>query len=94
MVQECYTFIDRNRACIPHDGERYRSGERISTGFVESTVKDVVSTRMVKTQQMRWSQRSAHLLWQSRTCVLNGDGEDVLRRWYPGFRAYTLPEAA
>lgn len=26
-------FIDRNRAFIPNYGERYRSGERISTGF-------------------------------------------------------------
>src|SRR6266702_3030858 len=31
-VQEFYTFIDRNRAFIPNYGERYRSGERISTG--------------------------------------------------------------
>ena len=94
VVQEFSTFIERNRAFIPHYGERYRNGERISTGFVESTVNDVVSKRMVKKQQMRWSQRGAHLLLQIRTRVLNGDWEDVFRRWYPGFRAYTLPEAA
>ena len=94
MVQEFYTFIDRNRSFIPNYGERYRNGERISTGFVESTVNDAVSKRMVKKQQMRWSQRGAHLLLQIRTRVLNGDWEDVFRRWYPGFRAYTLPEAA
>ena len=94
VVQEFYTFIDRNRAFIPNYGERYRNGERISTGFVESTVNYVVSKRMVKKQQMRWSQRGAHLLLQIRTRVLNGDWEDVFRRWYPGFRAYTLPEAA
>jgi hypothetical protein len=94
VVQEFYTFIDRNRAFIPNYGERYRNGERISTGFVESTVNYVVSKRMVKKQQMRWSQRGAHLLLQIRTRVLNGDWEDVFRRWYPGFRTYTLPEAA
>lgn len=94
VVQECYTFIDRNRVFIPNYGERYRNGERISTGFVESTVNYAVSKRMVKKQQMRWSQRGAHLLVQIRTRVLNGDWEDVFRRWYPGFRAYTLPEAA
>jgi hypothetical protein len=88
-VQEFYTFIDRNRAFIPNYGERYRNGERISTGFVESTVNQVVSKRMVKKQQMRWSQRGAHLLLQIRTRVLNGDWEDVFRRWYPGFRAQT-----
>ena len=47
-VQEFYTFIDRNRAFIPNYGERYRSGERIGTGFVESTVNQVVSKRMVE----------------------------------------------
>lgn len=94
VVQEFYTFIDRNRVFIPNYGERYRNGERISTGFVESTVNYAVSKRMVKKQQMRWSQRGAHLLLQIRTRVLNGDWEDVFRRWYPGFRAYTLPEAA
>ena len=31
---------------------------------------------MVKKQQMRWSQRGAHLLLQIRTRVLNGDWED------------------
>jgi hypothetical protein len=90
-VQEFHTFIDRNRAFIPNYGERYRNGERISTGFVESTVNQVVSKRMVKKQQMRWSQRGAHLLLQIRTRVLNGDWEDVFRSWYPGFRAQTQP---
>ena len=90
-VQEFHTFIDRNQAFIPNYGERYRNGERISTGFVESTVNQVVSRRMVKKQQMRWSHRGAHLLLQIRTRVLNGDWEDVFRRWYPGFRAYTQP---
>ena len=90
-VQEFHTFIDRNQAFIPNYGERYRNGERISTGFVEATVNQVVSRRMVKKQQMRWSHQGAHLLRQIRTRVLNGDWEDVFRRWYPGFRAYTQP---
>src|SRR5262249_15945103 len=90
-VQECHTFIDRNRAFIPNYGARYRNGERISTGFVESTVNQVVSRRMVKKQQMRWSHRGAHLLLQIRTRVLNCDWEDVVGRWYAGWRAYTQP---
>ena len=60
-VQEFATYIERNGGFIPNYGERYRNGERISTGFVESTVNYVVSKRMVKKQQMRWSQRGAHL---------------------------------
>src|SRR6202008_1737812 len=86
VVQEFYTFIERNRAFIPNYGERYRNGERISTGFVESTVNYVVSKRMVKKQQMRWSQRGAHLLLQIRTRVLNEEWENTFRRWYPDFR--------
>ena len=86
-----YPFIDRNRTCIPNYGERYRNGERVSTGFVESTVNQVISKCMVKKQQMRWSQRGAHLLLQIRTRVLNGDWEDGFRQWYPAFRAQTQP---
>jgi hypothetical protein len=93
-VQEFHTFIDRNRAFIPNYGERYRNGERISTGFVESTVNQVVSKRMVKKQQMRWSQRGAHLLLQIRTRVLNGEWEETFRRWYPGFRTQRQPALA
>ena len=35
--------------------DRYRHGETISTGFVESAINQVVSKRMVKKQQMRWT---------------------------------------
>jgi hypothetical protein len=93
-VEEFHTYITNNAGFIPNYGERYRHGERISTGFVESTVNQVVSKRMVKKQQMRWSQRGAHLLLQIRTRVLNGDWEATFRQWYPGFRAHTPPLAA
>lgn len=93
-VCEFTTYIENNRAFIPNYGERYRNGERISTGFVESTVNYVVSKRMVKKQQMKWSQRGAHLLLQIRTRVLNGTWEETFRRWYPGFRTQRRPAAA
>jgi len=79
-------YIQNNREFIPNYGERYRNGERISTGFVESTVNQVVSKRMVKKQQMAWTERGAHLLLQTRTRVLNGELEETFRRWYPQFR--------
>ena len=44
-----------------------------------------MSKRMVKKQQMRWSQRGAHLLLQIRTRVLNDDLAGAFRRWYPAF---------
>ena len=36
---ELRTYIVNNRHLIPNYGERYRNGEPIATGFVESTVK-------------------------------------------------------
>ena len=58
---------------IPNYGERWRYGEAIATGFVESTVNQVISKRFVKQQQMKWSPRGAHLLLQMRTRLLNGE---------------------
>ena len=85
-VGEFHTYIRNNEAFIPNYGERFRQGETISTAFVESTVNQVVSKRMVKKQQMQWSERGAHLLLQVRTRVLDDELEDVFRDWYPGFR--------
>jgi hypothetical protein len=93
-VEEFHTYITNNAGFIPNYGERYRHGERISTGFVESTVNQVVSKRMVKKQQMQWSKRGAHLLLQIRTRVLNGEREATFRTWYPGFRAHAMLRAA
>jgi len=45
---------------IPNYSERYRKGEAIATGCVESTVNEVVSTRFCKKQQMQWSKEGAH----------------------------------
>jgi hypothetical protein len=93
-VEEFHTYIANNQGFIPNYGERYRRGERISTGFVESTVNQVISKRFCKKQQMQWTQRGAHLLLQIRTRVLNGEWEDTFREWYPGFRASPQPVAA
>jgi len=46
-------YIENNKGFIPNYGERYRAGERISTGFVESTVNQVISKRFCKKQQMQ-----------------------------------------
>src|SRR5215510_7851788 len=56
-VKEFGNYISGNKPFIPNYGDRYRHGEPISTAFVESTVNYVVSKRMVKNQQMRWSER-------------------------------------
>ena len=75
-----------NRTSIPNYGDRYRHGEAISTSFVESTVNQVISKRMVKKQQMRWTELGAHRLLQVRTQVLNDDLRSTFERWYPGLK--------
>ena len=85
-VEDLHTYVERNREFVPNYGERYRNGEKIASGFVESAINQVVSKRMVKKQQMGWSQRGAHLLLQIRTRVLDEEWENTFRRWYPDFR--------
>ena len=93
-VLEFGTYIISNRTFIANYGDRYRHGETISTGFVESAINQVVSKRMVKKQQMGWSQRGAHLLLQIRTLVLDEEWENTFRRWYPDFRPQGQAEKA
>jgi len=83
-LSEFQTYIENNRSFIPNYGERYRYGECISTAFVESTVNEIISRRMVKKQQMRWTQKGAHSLLQVRTQTLNHDLRGKFCQWYPG----------
>ena len=80
------TYIDNNASGIVNYGERHRCGERISTGFVESTINQLVAKRFVKKQQMRWTPRGAHLLLQIRVQALNDDLRTSFERWYPDLR--------
>ena len=70
------------------------AGERISTGFVESTVNQVVSRRFCKKQQMQWGKRGTHLLLQTRVKTLNGELGAVFKRWYPDLQVEEVAEAS
>ena len=52
-------------------GIRYHKGLPISSSIAESAVNLVVSHRMAKKQQMRWTDEGAHCLAQVRVAVLN-----------------------
>ena len=95
-LSELRTYIVNNRPLIPNYGERYRNGEPIATGFVESTVNEVVSKRFCKKQQMQWSKEGAHLLLQTRVRTLNGELSGIFKRWYPDLDMKTeeIPLAA
>jgi hypothetical protein len=82
-VREFGGYIAANQAFIPDYGDRYRNQETITTAFVESAVNHLVSKRMVKQQQMHWTERGAHLLLQVRAKLLNGELRQTFCRWYP-----------
>ena len=84
LVCEFESYIRANGGFIPNYGDRYRHNETITTAFVESTVNYVISKRFVKKQQMRWTQRGAHLLLQTRVQVLNDDLRKTFGRWFQG----------
>ncbi len=85
-------YIAASRAFIPNNGDRHRHGEPISTAFAESTINQVVSKRMVKKQQMRWSERGAHHLLQVRTKVLNDEFRSFFAGRYLGMRTEKAEE--
>jgi hypothetical protein len=86
-LEEVLSYIDSNRAFIVNYGDRFRHGEPIATGFVESAVNQVVAKRFVKKQQMAWMHKNAHLLLQVRTAVLNEELRTHFERWYPALAA-------
>jgi hypothetical protein len=90
-VREFYGYIEANERFIPNYGERYHYGEAIATGFVESTVNQVISKWMVKKQQMRWTKKGAHLLLQVRTQVLNDALHRTFERWYGAMTKTDVP---
>ena len=95
-LSELRTYIVNNRHVIPNDGERYRNGEPIATGCVESTVNEVVSKRFCTKQHMQWSKDGAHVLLQTRVRTLNGELSAIFKRWYPDMdlEAEEMPVAA
>src|ERR1017187_8846201 len=74
-LEEFRNYITSNVASIPNYADRHRHGEPIATELVESAVNQVVSKRLVKKQQMRWTPNGAHRLLQVRTRVLNNSCE-------------------
>jgi hypothetical protein len=67
------TYIEQNRGSIANYGARYREGKRIASTSAEASVNNLVAKRMVKKQQMRWTQNGANLLLQVRVALANGD---------------------
>lgn len=79
LGSQLLTYIRSNRGAMVNYGKRYRAGLRVATALAESAVNSLVAKRMVKKQQMRWSQHGAHMLMQVRTAEMNGELRERLR---------------
>ncbi len=90
-LEEFMNYITSNVASIPNYADRHRHGEPIASGFVESAVNQVVSRRLVKKQQMRWTMNGAHRLLQVRARVLNQQLRGDFERWHPELRTASEP---
>ena len=93
-AHEFAVYIASNVGSLINYGERFRTGERISSCLAESTVNAVISKRFAKRQQMQWTKRGAHLLLQTRTRALDGTLRPLFEKWYPGLANDNSAEAA
>jgi hypothetical protein len=85
LIKELLRYLKNNEDSLANYGQRYRSGRRISTAFMESAVNQLIDKRMSKSQQMRWSPMGAHALLQVRAELVDGRLGAAFARWYPGF---------
>lgn len=67
------TYLQSNERHLVNYAQRYRQGLPISSAPAESAVNQLVSVRMAKQRQMRWSDEGAHALVQVRAAMLNGE---------------------
>lgn len=58
----------------------------ISTDFVESAVKETLSKRMIKKQQMQWNRWTLQPFLDVRVAVLNKTLVGSFKRLYPDFQ--------
>jgi hypothetical protein len=72
LARELETYLTLNAAALVDYGRRYRSGLRIATSGAESAVNSLVSVRMNKRRQMRWSPQGAHRVLQVRAAIIDG----------------------
>jgi hypothetical protein len=86
MLLETIRYLELTADSMPDYGKRYRAGQRISSGFVESAVNEIIARRMVKRQQMRWNRHTVQRFLDVRIHVLNGTLEDAFRHWHKGSR--------
>lgn len=66
-------YLHWNRKYLVNYGARHRKGLPIASSIAESAVNEVVSQRMAKRQQMRWTDEGAHCMVLVRAADINGE---------------------
>ena len=72
-LRRTWWYLRSNDRYLVNYGRRHYKGLPISSAIAESAVNEVVSFRMAKQRQMRWTDEGAHLLAQVRVHAINGD---------------------
>ncbi|MGB7307293.1 MAG: ISKra4 family transposase [Burkholderiaceae bacterium] len=72
-VDKARSYVGGNGQYLANYSARHRRGLPISSAIAESAVNQVVSHRMAKKKQMRWSENGAHAMAQVRAAELNGE---------------------
>jgi hypothetical protein len=87
-LRDLVLYLKTNRDSLPNYGKRYRADQPISTGWVESTVNEIIAKRMVKKQQIRWNRFTVQPFLTVRVHVLNATLEQAFSTWHTGFRSH------
>jgi hypothetical protein len=66
-------YLEQNQGLIANYGARFRKGKRIASTAAAASISNLVAKRMVKKQQMRWSELGANLLLKVRVALANGN---------------------
>jgi predicted solute-binding protein len=85
-VLDVIRYLESNADSMPDYVSAIQRGFRISTGFAESAVNEIIAKRMAKKQQMRWNRYTVQRFIDVRIHVLNETLEDAFRHWHRGFR--------
>lgn len=72
-LQRAFWYLRSNERYLVNYARRHHKGLPISSAIAESAVNEVISLRMAKKRQIRWTDEGAHLLAQVRVHELNGE---------------------
>lgn len=72
-LQRAFWYLRSNERYLVNYARRHHKGLPISSAIAESAVNEVISLRMAKKRQMRWTDEGDHLLAQVRVQELNGE---------------------